>query len=461
MKFRWFIISLLLLGALRLGMFLSHTPQLGYANNYDMNRLQACLHIWPLDSRYVGVKSEQAPLTNYHVDYSISFDCVPASNLVIDAPTSWMIAHISPDHFSLRAFGIARALLLTIIVAGFVLHYWRRKDIAAALVNALGFAIVLCDPANSLYLNTFYAEYASLIYWVLALNCLYVFARENNRCWFAALCASLLLLGTSKMQHALLPLMLIAPLLWFNRTQISRRQLGTLILLALLCPILDTVTDNHESRVMQQANVNHAIATALFSSKDPGALQHHFGLESCTLPDKATTPYRLYHKQLLANCEQVKTLTHRDLARALLQQPSLLLAMTQEALARSRPWISTTMGHVENGQMTFCTDACSSLDTLSSALPAASWWLSLLLPAALLVLVSVRWPSHVAQATALTALALANLENFFTAILGDGLFNLQKHLHLWHNTLWLIVLILLVALCVSVPRHTTSASVSR
>ena len=40
------------IGIIRMFLVILHSPLLGYANNYDMVRLQACQQIWPSDPMF-------------------------------------------------------------------------------------------------------------------------------------------------------------------------------------------------------------------------------------------------------------------------------------------------------------------------------------------------------------------------------------------------------------------------
>src|SRR5699024_3446732 len=155
------IISLLLgIGVFRIFSLVLHDPVLGYANQSDMIRVQSCHYFWPLDSNIApGQPTPRAPLKDYKLDTQSDFTrrCQPSSELIFTAILAFIIKIMGLENgFSIQILGAIQGLSLSICAIGFSLWFLIKRRLIAALSNALVYAIVLADPANTLYLNTFY-----------------------------------------------------------------------------------------------------------------------------------------------------------------------------------------------------------------------------------------------------------------------------------------------------------------
>jgi hypothetical protein len=185
MIFYLITVFLLLVGSFRLFSFILHEPLLAYANNFDMVRIQACHQVWPADSSFPpGVKSPAFPIDNYKIDKSLNLGaCFPSAELVFTSIGEAVIKILGlvtdEDSFSIRIFGFIRGLLLSALAIGFSLWLLDKGKLTAALSNSFIYALVLTDPANTLYLSTFYTEYSAIFLPIYHCCCsiVYVFLR--------------------------------------------------------------------------------------------------------------------------------------------------------------------------------------------------------------------------------------------------------------------------------------------
>lgn len=225
-------LTLLALGAAALAFQLLVPPILGIADNGDFSRVAEPLGIFPPEdagaSAYFGWI-----LPEYRFDakriWLRGLCCYSSQTLfgVAAVPVGRLISR--PGRFRLEAMGIANALGL--LAAFFVLLVALRP--LGALVQALGGALVLLvftDGAYASYLNSFYTEPATLIFFLGSVGLALLLAeRPNPPVWLSLsffLCAALI--ATSRPQNALLGVLfalLGLRLVWSDRDR-SRRRLA-------------------------------------------------------------------------------------------------------------------------------------------------------------------------------------------------------------------------------------------
>ncbi|MGE5668604.1 MAG: hypothetical protein ACM338_10465, partial [Betaproteobacteria bacterium] len=160
---------LVLIGIVRMFVLVLHDPMLGYANQYDMARTSACVDLWPslpAPERYEAHLSAPLP---YDIErHARAAHCYRSSVVVFVLGAKFLIAvaHaaglVPEDRFPLQAVGVAGALALIVLVLAFLRA--ERARPWARLAHASIFAVVLTDPANTLWLNTLYTEPAALFF---------------------------------------------------------------------------------------------------------------------------------------------------------------------------------------------------------------------------------------------------------------------------------------------------------
>ena len=151
-------------------------PVLAVANNYDMIRVQACIGAYPIReaSMPLWANSYEAPLERYQFA-KVETLCFVTSEVlfaIAAAPAMWAETYISSDDgFSIRWIGIMKLLGL-VLIAGLVSAALLARSPRIAASYAAFFAVVVCDPAMLLYLNTFYAEFSVIFFAYLLLSIL-------------------------------------------------------------------------------------------------------------------------------------------------------------------------------------------------------------------------------------------------------------------------------------------------
>ncbi|MEO7062486.1 MAG: hypothetical protein ABI082_01770 [Dokdonella sp.] len=216
--FRMLIITLAVVAGARGLALIEHSPLLALANNYDQIRYTACLDLAPWRP---GVPAEtgspQAPLARF-VFQPLPMDlCVWTSDLLFSAPVAqaWRLSEVMGGRaiHSIRRLGEWRLLCLLLVAGWATVALLRadRPDIAAAHLAWL--ALFGLDPANVIYFSTFYAEAAATIgFYFCAIGVAVALVRPTRGALLiAALGAAIL--GASKFQHIVLPLLLGGALL--------------------------------------------------------------------------------------------------------------------------------------------------------------------------------------------------------------------------------------------------------
>src|SRR5215467_4464759 len=155
------VILIIVVGAWRLFAIVGSKPLLGYANQYDMGSISACVGLWPdLPSPARFEAHPQAPLARYVRGERHTEECYPSSELVFVAPVTVFLAPGAA--IDLRRIGAVKATLLVALALS--LAWLLRAQPAWGIVHAAVFAIVICDPMNALWLNTLYTEFAALFF---------------------------------------------------------------------------------------------------------------------------------------------------------------------------------------------------------------------------------------------------------------------------------------------------------
>jgi hypothetical protein len=440
-------------GCLRLLGIALHDPVVGYANSYDMVRVQACLGLWPRrDGALVLGASPDGPITDYVYTGQRSWrTCYLSSELLLDGAALLLHRASGADAMDLRLVGGLKAALLTLAAA---LLSWLllRRSPAAALANGLVFALVLADPLNALYLNTLYCEFACLFFAYLSVALALVVARyDDGLRWQIALAAALFLLGTSKVQHALLPLVIGGAVVLVAR----RRTRRLALVLAVACGATLALQGIAASRpglmrFVRRANATDSVLGAILPAfDDPVRGARRLGLPERCAGHAGKTWYSPGVQQRHP-CPEVFRLSRARVAAVMLGEPVALARMVRGALSHTRPWILDHIGTVSGGRVPWL--ARLSLSTIVDRLPHGVYAAGFaLLAVAGLLSFLVACAAVSAGASSLgppwvlvLLLALTTFEVLVASFFGDGYVELSKHAHL-AATAWTVGLFAAVA----------------
>jgi uncharacterized integral membrane protein len=460
----WLVVLLALAGTLRAFWLWSHDPLYAYANSYDQTRYTSCFHFYPDRPADVPPQrnSPQAPFAKFRFIASGDPMCYWSSELAFTGATAliWKLGELAGGGqvHDVRWVGALRWLTLLALSMSLSRAWLRRGDARAALANAALLPLLFADPGNTLYLDTFYAEWTALIvlYALLALTLLWrdeAFSRRR----FLLLALAAFLLATAKIQHLLLPLALTAALALLER--VRRGRIGWRVLALLFGGFVGfwlQFAQLHRQDAMMDAIDQYNRADVVFTAllpfaDDRRALLQELGVD----PDCAI--YSAHHAWEFPDlpervCRGLSDFGRGDELRTLLKHPQLTLRLIGHGVLGLDPWIAKNLGQIEGGDFATMPPVQPSLGRVLHAWP----WLQLAILAApllalmvLLVRPGLRAGSRALEYAALTAVVMT--ATFAITILGDGLADAAKQGHLVVNAAlaWLVA-----ALIVGLRRRT-------
>jgi hypothetical protein len=451
----WLGWLLLTLALLRAGSLVFAEPFTAYANQYDMTRSSACLGLWPQTADGSLRESRvPEPQADYRYDGLRNEACYPSTvvglagiALGLDAAVEWLRGTPTRD-FDLRQIGALQLALLFALAA--LLHRQLGTHPRLALAHAGLLLVVLADPINSLYANTFYTEFAALLGAYAALGALLLMSLRERVGWPLALLFALGLaaLGLSRVQHLLLPIALVVCALLGVRGRASLPQRAVWATLALLIPLAQLQLQGSAGAVDQANRTNTILGGVLSSSSDPDTTAARLGLSTRCAELSHTNWYQRRGLDPIAECPQLMQVSRARLLWVLATEPRTSLVLLANGLALGSDWRMAYVGERSGGDWLRVSGPEGAHPTLAQWIaPRGPTFLLLLWLLPLLFSVAALWRLLSGRAQALDALQVGTAGlvsiGLVTTFAGDGLIETARHLHLAANALlllWLLVL---------------------
>lgn len=467
---RWVVIALiacLFAGLLRIGVVYLHTPLIALANSYDEVRYSACVHLYPdrPDNVPPIQNSPQAPYAHYRFITTDNPICYWSTELLFQGAAA-AIFHVeggsdSRASFSVRWIGALKLTALMVVWGTLCIAWLRRREPWSALSNGLLLPLILADPANTIYLNTFYAEWTALLALYAVTGSILLFegkpTRGHSFAWLAVAASAL---AMSKIQHIVLPLgVAVAMLLvgrWRDRKWLWKEK--ALLLGALVGLVLQVVQLQRDSEAIRAINVfNQAdvVFTGLLpNASDPAATAARLGLGPECLQYSGLRAWQMpgFPSQL---CPELAGISRQAELLTLVREPALALRLGWRGFVALDTWLAPGLGLVEGGDFARLP---SGIFSLSTPLQASPWLRFILFGAPLVALVLLLWRGRWrAWPRLLSVTVLTVVVTFGTlgvTVLGDGLADVAKQGHLIFNAAlawWVGALVAGVRMLL--PRH--------
>lgn len=456
----WIIACLIAAGLLRAVLLWSHEPLYAYANSYDQTRYSACFDVYPDRPSQVppDENSPNAPYEDFRFQNARAPMCYWSSELVFGSLSAvvWRMSESVSERrvHSVRLIGAFKLIALLGMSIALSCAWLRRRQITPAIANAMLLPLLFSDPGNTLYLNTFYAEWTALLaaYAVFGLLVLW-HGETTTRLRWLALAAAALLLAASKMQHIVLPLCLALGIgllhLWRNRSigwQAPALLAGALLGVAL--QFVQMQRDNPLMDSIRQFNRAHVIFTALLPVADdkPGFLADIGVDPRCAI----YSGRRAWQMPGMPEdvCPGVLGFGYIDQLRVLLGHPPMTLALAREAVVALDPWIAENIGQVEGEVLAEIDTQMVTVGMPLRRWPALQWALVALPVIGAVVLAASRRGRDASRMLDFTVAVLVTMLATLTiTVLGDGLADTAKQGHLVINAAlaWLIVVLVGIA----------------
>lgn len=445
---RWLtaaLVACLVVGVLRAALLVFHSPLIALANSYDEVRYTACFDLYP--DRPADIpptrNSPEAPFAYYRFLHNDQTMCYWSSELLFQGLVAGIygVEHVltGAERHSVRWIGALKFLALTAVWLTFTLAWLRRGAHAAALANGLLLPLLFADPANTIYLNTFYAEWTALLaaYALVGLLLLDL-GQRPNRARETLLVLAAFLLATSKIQHLLLPLCCAALVFvfrfWRNRHW-SWQGMSVLLgaTLGLAVQVVQLGRDSDAIQAIDMFNRADVAFTGLLpNSSDPAATAAELELDPGCLRYSGLRAWQLPNYPG-AVCPSLAHVTRgRELA-VLLREPGLTLRLGWHGLTALEPWLAPGLGLVEGGDFTRLPNEFFTLSDILTGVPVLRAIMLAGAPLALLLLLPGgphRRPLLLLYTALTVAVMLATLT---ITVLGDGLADTPKQGHLVLN----------------------------
>lgn len=428
---QWIGVLLVLLGLARAAVVVLHDPMAGYANQGDMRGTSACVGLFPAGDN-VPPATPEAPISRYKLD-SRTDGCSMGAEVAIVATTLAIARATGADSSRIRLQWIGYVKLAMLFGVAFVIAWLLRDHPAAAAMNGVVVLLVLADPVVTLWMNTLYADFATIwsLYVVIASACvLALYDRQSLLSW-ALLIIGLVVLAVSREQFALLPVAMVLaawPWLWHSS---SRLTVATLVI-TLAASFVGLFVLPRPQQVAMASRTNtylHLIAPA--SSSSTRALAT-LGLPDACEPLIGASWQRQRGESVEKQCPQVFALSRFAFVKTASDEPMALARVAARALPAMQATGVPYLGVLEGERGKTVDDlpwwAFSPLRALDTMLPgsvfaALALATFLLVPAGLVLLIVMRRYRGDPLTPLLLALLLGGtaLYAFLTAWLGAGM----------------------------------------
>jgi hypothetical protein len=412
----------------------AHDPLLAIANNYDQVREFACIDVGPWRPGVnAGVANPAAPLTEFSFQPLSRDACVWTSDLLFTMPVAliWRAAEalgVGQVH-SVRWLSGLRLLLWFAVAIWAARAFLRagRPDIAIAHLAWL--ALVGMDPANTLYLATFYSEPAAIFgLYLVVVAAVVTLVRPTAIALLLASAGAFILAG-SKLQHLVLPMLIGACFLAAGGRASKKAALALVVGGTLGCAmqIGNQTRDTWMNRDMAMINrMDYVLTVLLEDTSDRGRVARDLALDDECLSHRGKNVFEIEMPSEQA-CRNNAEWRKATMWWLLISDPAAMVRASARVPSLLLPWLPESLGVVEgqdHGRLPIASPSIASLlgkrATVATILLLTPW---------LIFVACVRRGFPLARAFALVC-AVGSAGVCAVALLGDGTVDFGKHAHL-------------------------------
>jgi GNAT superfamily N-acetyltransferase len=449
-------IALVMIGVVRLLAVVLAEPLQGYANQFDMARTSACIDLWPslpVPQRYAAHQS--APIVAYVDDRYVDGACYPGTSVALAALAKGLGAAAQAMSFMpkgalpLRLFGIVQALVLIAIVLAFCraerLRPWAR------LAHASVFAVVLADPANTLWANTLYTEFATMLAAYAAIGYAALAPPDRPQAVrTTAGIAAFTALAFARQQYlafAAIPWLIVAP-------RARRDGLAGWLLAGAAIVAVAAVQTHALSSIPSIGAANRHdfwLGAVLPAVRDEPRSLERLGLPPACRDAIGSNWYVGMGAPAQEQCPEIAQVGRLEFLGLVASDPGLPVRVLLRGLPEAQAWWQHHLGMVAGERFADVSRSAAwsaaSLASIAEGLPFFGWLLALAaLPAAWVVgargwVRSWRYGGGSGLASAVLACASLGLYALVSAIFGDGYVEVSRHAILVHASLWSLLLL--------------------
>ena len=445
-------IALLVLGIVRASLLVMNDPVTGYANQFDMKRVSACLDLWPVTELNPKAASPAAPYSKYQIGEQDNAVCHPSAEILVSG-LGISLAGIFSSTSSIDLRWVGGTKLLLLILLAITLHHSMRGSPIGAFAHAMVFSIILCDPFNTLFANSLYTEFIAMLGAYLAISTAIAMVLQGHfRIYLSLLwLLGLALLGFSRIQHILLPVVLI--IIFFVAMRRIPASVWIPSVLASLAAIIFQWNLQVGHDVLDDANrINTVFNTLLPASPDPARFAERLGMGEKCAELTHTSWYLRRGRNHREDCPEAFGISRPMLVMVLATEPAISARLLFSALHQSGAWRLPYVGETAGAPYRKITGFAGwSIASLVTKLPFPVYAFMYLIPiwlgfCAFIWLFAGRQPAGPgtrATCMALSMLAAVVLITHATSLLGDGFSEYSRHTHLAHNACvaaWIILL---------------------
>lgn len=449
----------LMLGLLRAASLVWLTPMLGYANQYDMLRSQACLQ-WSPAAATAGAASPEAPLRLYaHSDAELG-SCYFSTDVALAAIASPIARSLTSTDgtLDLRGVGLLKWLLLAALAVS-AQHVLRDRP-PVQLGHAALVALVLCDPANTLFFNTLYTESGALLgSYMILVGVLHYPSRWGTAWLIGGIAAA----AASRVPMAVVIALLAPFLVAYLRTRPAPIAWGALATMLVVLWCGAGIALQNQTRFASIAQANRA--NLLFDAALPAADQPALRLRSLGLdPRCAELSHGSWYDQrglsLDNTCPDLAQLSRLRLLVQHIRHPEEGVRFVLRGLLLARGWRHDYVGQVEGRAYAMAAVEANwralSLSPVVASLPfwlwASAWAGAGLLGLWATVQLVMRRGQLSGWIWLQSALSATTCLVLLSSLYGDGYSEIARHLHLGITTLIVQWLCVIPALRHAIPR---------